>query len=207
MWFFHTKKESLVAYVDAMRAAFTTKFILLMFLVQCFLNGIIFMTVADSMFPLLKTLGMDPSRLQIMTTLAMAPWSLKPLMGIVADSIALGRYHKRYWMILSCGVGLVGASVLVTGTRNVTVLVLMFFCLNYQLSNCDLLVEGKYAEMMNDNPTTGSNIVTLKSGMQQLGKLGGALRALRGRSACGGAPRVGALSAGGALRVWGRSAH
>lgn len=168
-WYFHQKKETLLGYARDMRNAFTSKFIGLMFLTQCFLNGIVFMTVIDSMFPLFKSLGLEPSRLQILVTLAMAPWSLKPLMGIVSDSIALGRYHKRYWMLCSCAVGVIGSSILVTGTRNVPLLVMMFFCLNYQISNCDLLVEGKYAEMMNAAPSTGSNIVTLKSGMQQLG--------------------------------------
>lgn len=169
LWWCHKRKESLVGYVQGMRAAFSTRFLMLMFFVQCFLNGVAFMTIVDSMFPLFKSLGMDPSRLQILVTLAMAPWSLKPLMGILSDSVALGRFHKRYWMVLSCGVGIVGASLLVTGTRNVTLLVMMFFCVNYQISSCDLLVEGKFAELMNANPGTGSNIVTLKSGMQQLG--------------------------------------
>lgn len=164
-------KRSVREYYHHMIHAFTGRFLLLMFVVQCFINGIVFMTIIDSMFPLLKSMGVDPSHLQILRTLAMAPWSLKPLMGVVSDIVSLGRYHKRYWMILSCGVGIVGASILTTGTRDTIVLVMMFFCVNFQASFCDLLLEGKYAELMNADKKTGSNIVTLKTGFQQLGFL------------------------------------
>ena len=156
-------------YVREMTDAFSLKFLLFMFVVQCFLNGIIFMTLNGASFPLFKSLGLDPSTLQIMSTLAMAPWSLKPLLGMLSDVVAIGRYNKRYWLIGASFVGVVGAAFLSTGTTIVAIIVMMMFCLHYQVSNCDLLVEGKYAELMRKNPTTGSNIVTLKSGFQQFG--------------------------------------
>lgn len=162
-------KGALRKYVNDMVDAFSLKFILFMFVVQCFLNGIVFMTINGSLFPLLKSLKVDAARLQILSTLAMAPWSLKPLMGMLSDIVALGRYHKRYWLLAASFIGVVGASFLSTGTIVIPIIVMMMFCLHYQVSNCDLLVEGKYAELMRENPHTGSNIVTLKSGFQQFG--------------------------------------
>lgn len=149
--------------------AFSLKFLAFMLVVQCFLNGIIYMTINGSTFPLFKSLSIDPAQLQILSTLVMAPWSLKPLMGMLSDVIAIGRYHKRYWLIGASFVGVIGAAFLSTGTTVIALIVMMMFCLHYEVSNCDLLVEGKYAELMRKNPSTGSNIVTLKSGFQQVG--------------------------------------
>lgn len=157
------------AYVELMLGAFGWKFLLVFAFFQCFVNGILYMAINDTLFPLFKHLGVEPSQVQILSTLSMAPWSMKPLLGVLSDTVSLGRYHKRYWMVLACCVGVVASVVLSTGVREVAVLVAMFFLANFQIAFTDLLIEAKYAELMNKHPETGSNIVTLKTGLQQMG--------------------------------------
>lgn len=157
------------AYVRDMKDVFGVKFLLLLAFVQCFVNGVVFMGVNDSLFPFFKYLKVAPSQVQILGALSMTPWALKPILGALSDTIALGRYHKRYWMLLACVVGLIATIVLSTGVREVGVLVAMFFLVNFQIAFTDLLTEAKYAELMARDQKTGSNVVTLKIGLQQLG--------------------------------------
>ncbi len=156
-------------YKRLMVEAYTWKFLILLAVVQCFINGIVYMAINDTIFPLFKYLGVEGAHLQLLSTFAMAPWSLKPILGILSDTITLGRYHKRYWMVFACICGFTGCVVLSTGVLEIASLVAMFFLVNFQVSFCDLLIEGQFAEIMTLYPATSSNIVTLKTICQQFG--------------------------------------
>jgi len=156
-------------YVVQMRAAFTLKFIFLLFISQCFIKGIVFVIYTAGVFPLFKSLGIDAVQVQLYGALSMSPWTIKPLMGIISDLVGIAGYHKRYWMFMSVCVGIAGIIVMVVGITVPVVIVVMLTLIHFEISVCDLLMEGQYAELMRENPHTGSNIVTLANGFQQVG--------------------------------------
>ena len=94
---------------------------------------------------------------------------MKPLIGALSDILCVAGYHKRYGILQSTVVGTVGCVFLTTGVHLPAVMVLFFWCIQYEIAVGDLLTEGKYAEIMRKHPETGSDIVTYCNGCQRLG--------------------------------------
>lgn len=162
-------KWGIRSYIALMRDAFTYKFLFFLFISQCLVKGIVFVIYTAGVFPMLKSMGIDAVQVQLYGALAMSPWTIKPLMGIVSDLVAIGGYHKRYWMLISIAVGITGTAIMVGGFTLPVLIVAMIALVHFEISVCDLLVEGQYAELMREHPQTGSNIVTLAQGFQQIG--------------------------------------
>lgn len=157
------------AYYYRLKEAFTIKFIILLFITQCFLKGIVFVIFTSGVFPLLKGMGVDAVHVQIYGALAMSPWTVKPLFGILSDLVAIGGYHKRWWMLLSIAVGIVGGIMMVVEIQVVILIVIFLAMIHFEIAVVDLLMEGQFAELMRKHPETGSDIVTLANGFQNFG--------------------------------------
>ncbi len=166
-----TLRQNFTSYKTRLLTAFGGHFLLLLFITQCLLKGIVFAIVAEGMLPLFKDMGVGAIRLQVLGAVALAPWTIKPLFGIISDLVVLNGYHKRYWMIISAGVGIVGAVFMVVQVPSPIALTFFLFMMNVEVAICDLLSEGKYAELMRLNPHTGSDIVTLVTGFQSIGAI------------------------------------
>jgi folate/biopterin transporter len=158
-------------YLQRMRAVFGIRFIVLIFFTQCFLKGLVLTVFSQGLFPLIKSLGVDATQFQVLSALAMSPWTVKPLFGVLSDNFAIFGYHKRSWMLLSCVSGIVGAVFMSIAVYTPIVIALFVMMIHYQISVCDLLVEGKYSELTRDNKDVGSDIVTLSNAFQNLGIL------------------------------------
>lgn len=161
------------AYRHRIVTAFGNQFIALLFITQCLLKGLVFAIVTEGMLPLFKDLGVDAIKLQVLGAVALTPWTIKPLFGIMSDLIALYGYHKRYWMIISALVGITGAALMVVEIHIPVAITFFLFMINVEVAICDLLSEGKYAELMRLHPETGTDIVTLAIGFQNLGTVVG----------------------------------
>lgn len=161
--------DKLRAYKDRLFRVFGSRFLGLLFITQCLLKGLAMAIATDGMLPLFKSMGIEATQLQVLGALSLTPWTIKPLFGILSDLISIDGYHKRYWMIFSGLVGITGASLLVVEIRVPIALTFFLFMVHMEISICDLLTEGKYAELMRENPETGSDIVTLANGFQQFG--------------------------------------
>ena len=61
-------------YVVQMQHAFGTRFLILLFLIQCLLKGMVFVIMTTGMLPLFKSLGIDAVHLQMYAAIAMSPW-------------------------------------------------------------------------------------------------------------------------------------
>lgn len=160
-----------MGYIQRMRDAFSYRFILLLFIVQCFIKGICFVVATKGMMPLLKSIGVDAITLQVLASLSMSPWVLKPLIGVIGDLVAIDGFHKRYWMLLSMIVGIFGGAWMVVEIHVPIALSLFLLCIHFEIAVCDLFTEARYAALMRDNPQTGSDIVTLATAFQNLGYL------------------------------------
>lgn len=118
--------------------------------------------------PMFKAQGVSASQLQMMAALSVSPWAMKPLFGVLSDVIAIGKYHKRYWMLLGCGAGVFGVFMLIIQLKVVSVTVFFFMLMHLEMIILDLLSEGKYAEIMRDTKG-GSEIITFVNGCQSAG--------------------------------------
>jgi len=145
------------------------KFLAYLLISQFIIKGLMYKMVMGSMLPVFKNLGMDASELQIYMTIAMSPWTLKPLIGLVSDLISIWHYHKRFWLVQGILTGIVGSLLMFPVGTLPKLLILCYMLVNYEMAVVDLLVEGKYAEKMQENPETGSDIITFVNGLQALG--------------------------------------
>jgi hypothetical protein len=149
--------------------AYSWRFVSILFIVNFCCKGILYIVANNGMLPLFKAHGADAAQLQMFSALCMSPWAMKPLFGVLSDTIALGQYHKRYWMLIGCAFGIFGAFMLIVQLQLVSITVLFFFFIHMELAILDLLCEGKYAELMADHPESGSNIITFVNGCQNAG--------------------------------------
>lgn len=157
-------------YVNRLKNAFGIKFVALIILVQCLIKGITFIIMTEGVLPFFKYLGIDAIQTQVLGAIAMSPWTIKPLTGLMSDLIAVMGVHKKYTMLYSCVIGVFGCTMLILDVlRQPLFLVLFIGCVHFQIATLDVLIEGKYAEFMRKHPETGSDIVTLASGTQRIG--------------------------------------
>jgi len=97
--------------------------------------------------------------------------TLKPAIGLLSDLFPFGGYHKRYYLLFALLIGALGIGCMVSGLTIPSLVVLFVFFSHIGISVGDLLTEAAYARKMRENPSTGSSIVTLVQGFQQIGFL------------------------------------
>jgi len=164
----------LYAYYVQLRDAFTLKFLLFLLTTQLAVKGLLYQIFSGVSLPIFKYMNVDAVQVQLYMTIASSPWSVKPLIGVVSDLISIRGYHKRYYLIACIVVGFASGFSLLFIPHDITfvsLFVLCFLGLNFQISISDLLSEGTYARLLNEHPETGSSIITAVNGMQSIGQV------------------------------------
>ena len=102
---------------------------------------------------LLSSFKLPATRMQILETVATAPWQLKPLMGILSDSLYIGGYNKMPYIIVTSLMGIVSAVIIDTFYPISPLLftTLLFFIF-LQIATGDLLLEARYVEKTKSKP-------------------------------------------------------
>lgn len=96
---------------------------------------------------ILSRSGLPATRIQIFETIAISAWQLKPLIGILSDTLYLGGYNKTPLIIFTSVVGVMSAALLVALyplTPHLFTLLVFFIFL--QIATSDLLLEARYVE-------------------------------------------------------------
>ena len=151
---------------------FGTKLIVYVVLVQLILKGAAHAVLMATLLPLFKNgLGIPASGLQVYTMVAMLPWSLKPLLGLLTDHTVLGGYHKRWWMLgtLATGVSSMGLSYAALAGPSAGGVVACFAGAVLQIALFDLMVESAYSAVMREHPYTGADMPVLVRGSEIVG--------------------------------------
>merc|ERR1719443_1883673 len=87
---------------------------------------------------------------------------MKPVLGLVSDTLPLGGYRKGPYLLIYSTIGV--ASCVAIGVVPASVMSPLVSCmcvsgLQLQVSACDLLTEAKYAERMQAKPARGPDLV------------------------------------------------
>lgn len=120
------------------------------------------MAIAASTPVFREVLKLQAEQHSMATALFMIPWSVKGIVGSLSDLWAFGGYHKRSYMLLASGIGVIGASVLIGSAGRLTmgIAVAGFFMIMVQASFNDLLCEGAYTRRMAEKPHTGAALTS-----------------------------------------------
>lgn len=132
--------------------AFGWRFILIAVAIDHILQGFVFGGGSGGLIGapipfILRDFRLTAARIQVLRTIAVCPWALKPFLGIVSDTLYIGGYRKLPYMIATTLLAIVACGVIGLGftTSPVTLTVSLFFVF-LQIALSDLLIEAKYAE-------------------------------------------------------------
>jgi len=111
------------------------------------------------LLPYFRALGVQGSQFQLALVVAKTPWSMKGWLGMMSDVVPICGYHKRYYMIIACILGLCGYSWMLVMFAELSSPLAQWglwglagaaFLCNVHIASVDLLVEAKYSELMRD---------------------------------------------------------
>mmetsp|Transcript_11002 Transcript_11002/g.27002 ORF Transcript_11002/g.27002 Transcript_11002/m.27002 type:complete len:618 (-) Transcript_11002:239-2092(-) len=107
--------------------------------------------------------GISASQMQIYISVIMTPWSLKGLMGIGSDVLAIGGYHKIPYMLFTAVAAILCLAAVGTTPESQISLGVALMCLfmaQMHIALNDLLIEAKYSEKIQQNPSINSDLVS-----------------------------------------------
>jgi hypothetical protein len=131
-----------------------------------------------------KSLGVSGEDCQTIGSIAGTPWALKGAIGVASDQdktkvlsketdlVPLWGYHKIYYIVITACMGTFAIGMLATApVSSASVAALLFAGANLETATADLLHEGRYSEIMQEKPKTGSSIVSYVWGLISVGGL------------------------------------
>mmetsp|Transcript_35698 Transcript_35698/g.66484 ORF Transcript_35698/g.66484 Transcript_35698/m.66484 type:complete len:550 (+) Transcript_35698:101-1750(+) len=150
-------------FIDDLAGAIGYKLLTLLFFVEHVNRGFVADFTGQAESYVYKTYAVPGPRMQIFGGISQLPWALKPVIGLVSDTMPLGGYHKMPYMVAAVIFGtaaFVIVGVVPQAALPVPALVTCFFMQQWQLSVCDILTEARYAQKIQEVPAYGTHILS-----------------------------------------------
>jgi hypothetical protein len=159
------------AYLQRFFNNFGWRFAVQMSVMYMLVKGVMHATIYMTQLPFCKkALSVDGADCQTMGAIAATPWAIKGILGVVSDTVPIAGYHKSGYLFIAAGVGTLAVAALAAlPIESASIAALFFAAANFEISVGDLLHEGKYAELMQKKPKTGSTMVTYVWGNIKVG--------------------------------------
>ena len=151
-----------IAWLRTLNRVFGFKLLWMLFCSQHVLKGFVMAYTATAADFLFRTYELEGPQLQIYKAIMGLPWALKPIIGVVSDTLPILGYKKApYIMIVTVfamfGFGYVAVS---PDKSSLPVILCGLICGTLQSSLVDLLTEAKYSERMRAHTEYGPDLVT-----------------------------------------------
>ena len=105
--------------------------------------------------------GLTAIQIQIYRNIALSSWSLKPLIGIVSDTVSIVGYHKLPYIFITLLGAIVGCILLaMTWPVAPPIATCLLFFIFLACATTDLLTESRYSREINQNTEQGPSITT-----------------------------------------------
>ncbi|GMF21254.1 unnamed protein product [Phytophthora lilii] len=153
-----SKAHQFFNWVQHLRETFGTSFLVLAIVVYTVQGFDSFSALAVNYF-FKDNLQLQPADAQLLLMLMKAPWRIKPLYGILSDSLPLFGYHRKSYMMLCSALGAAATLTLavpdLVTTPVVAVLVLMLQSLSVAV--IDVVIDARVVEISRLDPIHGAN--------------------------------------------------
>jgi folate/biopterin transporter len=138
------------------------KLLAILFTTQHILKGFVMSLCVTASDFLLKEHKLPGPQLQMYKAIIALPWALKPLMGILSDTVPVFGYRKSPYIFLVTLLGVSGFLLVATSDESMPLVFVVagLFLGNLHVSTCDLLTEAKYSERLKQEPTHGPDLVS-----------------------------------------------
>lgn len=169
-----SKCEQLRRWVSRVRQTFGTSFLVLVCAVYAVQGFNSFSALAINYF-FKDNLKLEPAESQTLMTLMMFPWGVKPLYGIISDSLPLCGYHRKSYMVLFSTLGMLACLTLSVPDGITTPLGAVCVLLVNSLAAAviDVVIDARVVEMSRLDPKYGANDLQSVSWMSM--SIGGVL--------------------------------
>lgn len=150
--------EQVQQWTQRLQRTFGTFFVLLVATVYCAQGFMSFSKLALNYF-FKDNLGLEPAQSQALLTLVLFPWGIKPLYGIMSDSLPLFQYHRKSYIIICSFIGLWTFLILsipngiTTPFGSVVVLTIQSFAIAF----IDVVIDARVVEVSRLDPVNGAN--------------------------------------------------
>merc|ERR1719456_497091 len=152
-----------VAWMSVLRQQYGTNLLLLLFASQHMLKGVVQQFQAASVMWLFRDYQISGPRMQVYVSVSCSAWALKPIIGMVSDSLPIRGFHKAPYVIITSLIGVTCTALIGFSTKESMGVLTAVFCLfgmSLQASTCDLLSEAKYSEHLAAKPMFGPDLLT-----------------------------------------------
>lgn len=127
---------------------FSDEFIGVILRVYVFVKGLAGAIILYSTLPLYRSeYGLSGLEYQTYSTIALLPWTMKPLVGAIVDSYPWGGYKKRNYAVLAVCISALSTFLLFIKT-SVNVSTGFLFTSSFGIMMIDLIYEGEYSSRM-----------------------------------------------------------
>eukprot|EP00898_Chlorokybus_atmophyticus_P001084 jgi/Chlat1/1977/Chrsp158S02283 len=135
---------------------------------------------------------LEPASSQQYVAIADIPWAIKPVYGLISDSLPLFGLHRRPYIIISGALGIVAWLWLAAGSISPAVACFCFFLANLSIGFPDVVIDAAVAERCATHPHLAADLQSLCWGSLAVGLMVGVAVA---------ALVIGPLGARGALAI------
>lgn len=153
-----SRYQQLRRWVQRVRETFGTAFLVLVCVVYAVQGFNSFSALAINYF-FKDNLKLEPAESQTLMTLMMFPWGVKPVYGIISDSLPFFGYHRKSYMILFSSLGALACLALSIPDGISTPLGAVCVLLVNSLSAAviDVVIDARVVEMSRLDPKHGAN--------------------------------------------------
>ncbi|EGZ15496.1 hypothetical protein PHYSODRAFT_505238 [Phytophthora sojae] len=153
-----SKARQFLNWVQHLRETFGTAFLVLITVVYVVQGFSSFTALAVNYF-FKDHLHLHPTQSQLLQMLIKVPWRVKPVYGILSDSLPLFGYHRKSYMML-CSVLQTAASLTMAVPDLVTtpaIAVLMLMLQSLSVAVIDVVIDARVVEISRLDPINGPN--------------------------------------------------
>lgn len=164
-----TVRQSITDYVARWQKFYNTfglKFIVVASFIEHIIQGFVFAGgkagfIGGPMPFIYRGFHLSAGRIQVLKTIAVSPWALKPMIGIISDTVYIYGYRKIPYIIITTIGAIISCMIIVFyyPSSAITFTVLLFFIF-LQIALSDLLIEAKYAEKTKTDSSLSREVVT-----------------------------------------------
>lgn len=157
---------------------FSWQFAVVIISIYALLKGAASQVVTSAGLPYFKALNVSGDMYQSFLIVGNVPWSMKAAMGTLSDVVPIFGYHKTSYIILVSILGTAAYAVLgfVQFSQHTAYIAAFFlFLTQFQMAFVDILTEAKYAQMMGENPASGTDLMSFAWGIKSAGMFIGSL--------------------------------
>jgi len=121
---------------------------------------------------LLKEYEVKAADLQVYKSAVLIPWAIKPLFGLIADSMPILGFNRTPYFALNSIAGVTALFMIgFVPSLSLSVLLMMFFLVFMDIAWSDLLTEAVYSTHLRDKPDQGPSLISFIWGGIGIGKL------------------------------------